>query len=462
MRVVVLAGLLGFAALPAVTACGSSAKAGGGAPDGGADTGTGGSGGTGGGTAGTGGGAGTGAAGTGGSAGAGGSGGTIATLDKLPLWDTAWTLELSKKSDIQTYLAARRSQGFDLVLMGYGDFDTRNTALGNGQTPFSATIATAGSPTVDVLQPNGAGWNYVSDTIGYAATQGLVICLLPLGNSSAARYVDALADQSSGENRAYRYGQWLGNRYKDVPNLVWMLGGDVDTTVNNVVALTNKLAAGIRATGDAHAITFETNGGETSSTAFNGESWLTFNAIQYRPVDPAVIASDLALLPSKPTGVAESGYETSSYGNGVSADRVLENTWLTYLSGGSYMGYGQMGMYQGQNPASTTAIDYSRIARDEVTARGWMSYKPTEDFLTLHTGTVASMRKNNSAAMIYLGGGGSVAVDLSKLDATGNVKAQRFDPRQNTATTLGTYPASGTQPFTRGSLSDAVILLDAT
>lgn len=73
----------------------------------------------------------------------------------------------------------------------------------------------------------------------------------------------------------------------------------------------------------------------------------------------------------------------------------------------------------------------------------------------------ASMRKGNSAAIIYLGSGANVTVDMSSLGATGNVRAQRFNPRSGAAAVLGTFAATGTHEFTTGSLPDAVILLDA-
>lgn len=468
-----------LALLTAMTACGcSSNRASGSRTDGGAGSGgseagpesgsggfgTGGSGGTNatGGGAGVGGSAGASTGGAAGAAGSGGTGGSAPSIGHLPLWDTAWTLELAPQSTVDAYLAARKSQGFDVVMMGFGDFGMRNTALGNGQKPFTATLSVpSGDPVADVLKPNDAAWSYVDSTIQYAASQNLVICLLPLSNGSAARYVDALTDQSSGENRAYKYGQWLGNRYKNTPNLIWMLGGDVDATVANVVSLTNSLAAGIRDSGDTHSITFETSGGESSSTFFNGQAWLTFNAIQYRPLSLSQIRTDLGLTPHKPTGVAETGYEDSSYGSDVSSDEVLANTWQGYLTGAYYMTYGQAKMYTGQNTASTSGIAYSRIARDEVVSRGWLNYTPTSDFITTSSGTVTAMRKGNSAAMIYLGSNGSATVDMSRLNATGQVDAQRFDPKQGTAADLGTFPASGTHAFTRGNLSDAVILLDA-
>lgn len=397
--------------------------------------------------------------GTAGAAGAGGSAGS-SSVNLGVLWDTAWTLDLSSQSKIHAYLDARKSQGFDVVMMNYGDFDVENTALGNGQTPFLATFG-ASSPVADVLKPNDAGWKFVDATIAYATSHGLAVCLLPVGNSGAKAYVRALSDKSNGENRAFKYGQWLGNRYKATPGLIWMLGGDVDPTVAQVVPLTNSLASGIRSTGDTHAMTFQPNHGKSSSTWFGARSWLTFNAIQSRPLDPSLVTTDLGLSPPKPTGVAESGYETTSYGSDETPGQVLSNTWQGYLTGASYVAYGQAGMYQGQNTATTNGIAFARIARDEVAKRGWLSYTPTADFVTASSGTVTPMRKANKAAMIYLGSGASVTVDMSSLDATGNVRVQRFNPRSGASTSLGTFAASGTHAFTGGSLSDAVLLLDA-
>jgi hypothetical protein len=379
-------------------------------------------------------------------------------LGSLPLWDTAWTLNLAQRPTIETYLAARRHQGFDVVLCGFGDFGTRNTPLGDGERPFLANLSTpTDDPAADVLQPNSAAWSYVDATVSQANSDGLIVAFLPLGNTNATRYVAALTDQTPGENRAYRYGQWIGNRYKHATNLIWVLGGDVDIS-SEVVTLTNHLAAGLQSTGAAQPITFHP-GWHSSSAGFQNQTWLTFNAIQEDNPVPD-IAADLALTPRKPTGVMEENYETSPYQRGATADDVLSETWRAYLSGAAYVAYGQARMQQGQNPALTDGIRYSRIARDLVAARGWRSYTPTSDFIATSHGTIAAMRKSDTAAMIYLGKRASVMVSMSHFNATGYVRVQRFDPHTGGLTTLGVFVASGTRSFNGGGLTDAVILLD--
>jgi hypothetical protein len=379
----------------------------------------------------------------------------------LPLWDTAWTLNLASPSTIGAYLAARRHQGFDVVLCGYGDFGTRNTALGNGHRPFLSTLPSPRDDLVaDVLHPNEAGWSYVDATLARVSGLGLILALLPLGNTDTSRYVDALIDQTPGENRAYRYGEWLGRRYRHESHLIWVLGGDVDLSSAVVVALTNRLAAGLQAAGAAQPITFHP-GWHSSSAAFQRESWLVFNGIQEH--DPGGdIAADLVLSPQKATGVMEEGYEASPYGRGVTAEHILSETWRAYLAGAAYVTYGQARMYQGHNPALTEGIRYSRIARDLVVARGWRDYTPTSDSIISSTGTVMAMRKSNTAAMIYLGHGASVVINMSHFDATGRVHIRRLNPRTGRLTSLGIVAASGARAFTGGTLANAVILLDAT
>ncbi len=136
------------------------------------------------------------------------------------------------------------------------------------------------------------------------------------------------------------------------------------------------------------------------------------------------------------------------------------------MSGASYMTYGRVtgpdpASYNGSDPSETPGITYSRIARNLMVRRAWLSYRPSNNFISSSAGTIASLIKNHSAAMVYLGRGASVTLDLSSLNALGSVRVQRFNPTDGAVTHLGTFPASGTRTFDGGGLNNAVILLDA-
>jgi hypothetical protein len=106
---------------------------------------------------------------------------------------------------------------------------------------------------------------------------------------------------------AYSYGNWLGERYKERPNLVWVSGGDRVPTGREEVF--RSLTHGLRA-GDlgAHLITYHPCGWRHSSQYFHKEDWLDFNMIEtwteWVRVYEAV-RSDYGLVPVKPVVLGE-------------------------------------------------------------------------------------------------------------------------------------------------------------
>lgn len=385
------------------------------------------------------------------------------------LWDTAWILPLSNQATVDSYIKARASQGFNAIMTGVANWDVQNTPLGNGQTPFltnyvSVTRTSRGRWVADVSQPNNAGFAYIDHIVQQAEANHVAVALLPMCNGNSDSYVTALRDTYSGENRAYNYGKYLGQRYRNYSNIIWVLGGDVDPGASSsVVPLTRSVAQGIRDSGATQPMTFHptafSNGeGESSSQWFGNDNWLTFNMIQQpntRSIS-TMVKSDYALR--KCTGLGEGSYEGS-----VDADVVRGEAYEDYLSGGSYFTYGQANNYAGQNAQSTPGIDYSRIARNLMVQRGWLNYVPDKGrFVTSHIGTVIASVKGNTAAMVYLlGSNTSATVDLSRLSAGSSVRAERFNPVDGAKVSLGSLVSSGTQQFNTGGLADAVILLDA-
>jgi len=57
------------------------------------------------------------------------------------------------------------------------------------------------------------------------------------------------------KDNAYRYGQWIGNRYKDYPNIIWINGGDREGGGNNF-PVWNALGEGIKSVDKNHLMTY--------------------------------------------------------------------------------------------------------------------------------------------------------------------------------------------------------------
>src|SRR6185369_7073162 len=107
----------------------------------------------------------------------------------------------------------------------------------------------------DLSTPNPAYFRRADHMIATAAANGMVVLLDPIETSS---WMDML--RSNGTTKAFAYGQYLGNRYKDVPNIIWMHGNDFQTWRNPADdALVQAVARGIRAEDGNHIHTVELN-----------------------------------------------------------------------------------------------------------------------------------------------------------------------------------------------------------
>ena len=80
------------------------------------------------------------------------------------------------------------------------------------------------------------------------------------------------------EKEAVAYGKFLAERYKDEPNIIWMIGGDIRG--DNKTEVWDALANSIRSIDKGHLMTFHPRGRTTSATWFNDREWLDFNMFQ--------------------------------------------------------------------------------------------------------------------------------------------------------------------------------------
>lgn len=78
--------------------------------------------------------------------------------------------------------------------------------------------------------------------------------------------------------QAKQYGEFLANRYKNKPNIIWLIGGDVQGDVKTDEWIT--LAETIKSIDNNHIMTFHPRGRTISSAWFHGMKWLDFNMFQ--------------------------------------------------------------------------------------------------------------------------------------------------------------------------------------
>lgn len=239
----------------------------------------------------------------------------LATEDGKPFFwmaDTAW--ELFHRCDLEEaalYLKKRSEQGFNVIqAVALAELDGLNVPNPNGDRPLFDN---------DPSKPNEKYFQHIDSIIMLAESHGIYIALLPTWGDKLFKNNWGKGPEIFNPQSARTFGKWIGSRYKDQKNVVWVLGGDRNPRQNSDdVEVWRQMAAGIeegvggtdQALMTLHPQPAEPGG---SSNWFHQDNWLDFNMHQtgHCPNQPTYkkIENDYNLLPVKPTLDGEPLYE---------------------------------------------------------------------------------------------------------------------------------------------------------
>ena len=407
------------------------------------------------------------------------------------LGDTAWELfHRLTLDEAEAYLSHRAKNGFTVIqCVALAELDGMQTPNVNGDTPFMGN---------DLTKPNENYWRHVDQIVQRIAEFGMVTGMLPSWGDKWNKAWGIGPEIFTPEN-AYAYGQWIGNRYKDIPALLWILGGDRALVNPNHLAIIRAMSAGISA-GDnsTHLQTFHPQGQQTSSTHFHNDAWLAFNMYQtghtFDRDNYRSIQEDYDLTPAKPCLDAEPGYEDhpnawkpeTGYLDDYECRKWL---WWAVFAGACGHTYGCHDIWQfydsakhgtGVSAARTHwhhALQFPgatqmRYAKDLLLSRAYFRRIPdqslivsdTYDSALVRTHHIQATRDTNGAfAFVYSASGQPFIVDMTKL--SGTAKVAWLDPRNGKVELFGEFPNTGQQEFTppsQGRGCDWVLTLDVS
>ena len=189
------------------------------------------------------------------------------------LGDTAWLLfSRLDRADTRRYLDDRQAKGFTVIQVVV--LHTAEARAANG-----APALVDNDPGTPRVTPGNAPsdrsaydyWDHIDWVAGEAAARGLYLALVPAWGSVVK------SGQLNAAN-VVAYGTFLARRYRDVPNVIWLVGGDAKG--NEQIEVWKALGRTLRAKGPHHLITYHPFGRMQSSTWFHGEPWLDFNMFQ--------------------------------------------------------------------------------------------------------------------------------------------------------------------------------------
>ncbi len=402
------------------------------------------------------------------------------------LGDTAWEL-FHRASDEETdiYLEDRRGKGFNVVqAVILAEEDGLNFPDRYGNRPLKDN---------DPTRPDPAYFDRVDRVIRKAEAKGIYIGLLPTwGDKVDKRW--GKGPVVFNESNAFVYGQYLGKRYKDFPNIIWICGGDRSGGGDNT-AVWDAMAAGIRSADKNHLMTFHPIGYNTSSAWFHDRDWLDFNSCQtgHAHYDYTAyqkfIAGDYQKQPAKPVINMEPCYEDHPIRGlppGVSlwfdAVNVRQALYWSLFSGACGHTYGCHPIWQWMAPDRKPVglvrnnwyddLDLPG-ANDMIHARRLMesydffSRTPAPEIIATPQTTpsdAAVAVRGKGYAFVYLPGGNKTEVSAEKIPGAGRLKLYWFDPRTGEKTFIESIPAKGTytaNPQTSGRGCDWVLIMEA-
>ena len=197
----------------------------------------------------------------------------------------------------------------------------------------------------DLSTPNSAYFDRADGIINLAAANGMVVLLDPIETAGWLRTLRA-----NGNDKAFVFGQYLGNRYKNFPNIIWMHGNDFQSWRNLTDdALVQAVARGIRSVDSNHIHTVELN--YFSSGSLEDQSWASLielnAAYTYLPTYAQVL-TEYNRSNFKPVFMVEANYEFEhlSGTDGGSTQNLRRQEYWTMLSGATGQLYGSAHTWQ--------------------------------------------------------------------------------------------------------------------
>ena len=114
-------------------------------------------------------------------------------------------------------------------------------------------------------------WDHLDYIIDKAEEYGIYIGMVCIWGSQ-------VSSGNINAEEAAKYGKFLAERYKNRPNIIWMIGGDLQGSIGTDIW--DSLARSIRAIDKDHLMTYHPRGRYTSAKWFADREWMDFHMFQ--------------------------------------------------------------------------------------------------------------------------------------------------------------------------------------
>jgi hypothetical protein len=376
------------------------------------------------------------------------------------------------REDADLYLENRRLKGYDAVLVNLVEHRFARFPPANyyGDAPFA--------PTGSFDAPNDEYFAHADWVISNAATKGIVVFLAPLYLGSPCGPDGWCAEvQNSSIVQMQGWGAYVGNRYKNFRNIVWVVGGGDDPVAHNLADKIEAFVTGLRSADTVHLITAQGAPEASALHTWPAAPWLDLNSIYTYEVSHAAAATEFGRLPFKPFFLIE-GLREHERASTVLALR--SQAYWSVLSGGTvghFFGNCPIWSFDAAVASCESAVSWRTelesegsvtlaLVGDLLRSRPFYELAPDRDHTVLVGGyesgatlAVAARTSSRSTVIAYIPTARPVTIDMSAVSGT-LANAWWYNPRNGAATFMGAFSTGGPYVFTPPDANDWILVID--
>ena len=397
------------------------------------------------------------------------------------LADTAWELfHRLTIEEIESYLYVRKAQGFNVIqAVLIPETDGLRIPNAYGQVPLID---------LNPEKPNPEYFDFVEKVLKLAESLEMYLALVPTWGDKIDR-VFGIGPEMFNSDNAYLYGKWLGRRFCNNQNIIWMNGGDRSGGGKNF-AVWDALGKGIKSEDPDHLMTFHPLGDASSSMWFHDSEWLDFNSCQSghsmrNYPNYVMITYDYLRMPAKPCLDSEPRYEEHAVNwkpeeNGVFDDYdVRQAAYWSVFAGACGHTYGTHPVWQ-MYDKQREAIGYVKHTWKEalqlkgasqlihlkklMLSRPYFDRVPDQGLLVSPKVGDEHIRCTSGPGFVfcYLPMGGAIELNANTMNYN-QAQGWWFDPKNGDTISIGTFSKNGNMLFnapTNGRGNDWILVLD--
>jgi hypothetical protein len=273
------------------------------------------------------------------------------------------------------------------------------------------------------------------------------------------------------------WGSWVGTRYKDFPNIIWVIGGDTDPTTNEVATKVEAFVAGLKTADTAHLVTAHVNREDSAAEAWPYAAWLDLNNVYTYSSTHLAATMEYSRTPFKPFFLIESAYDNEHGSTGLS---LRSQAYWSVLSGGTlghFFGNCPIWAFGAAPGVCSSSLTWQTQLDSEgsrtlalvgklFTSRAFYNLVPDLGHTTLTAGyesgaTYATAARTSDGATIiaFIPTRRSVTIDMTKVSGT-SALVWWYDTRTGAASFAGTFSTTGSSVFTPPDANDWILVID--